>query len=804
MPPSDHPSFHPNQVLAGRFELLARLGRGGMGEVWLARDTELEIRIALKLLIPQLAAAEGAVSFMKNECRAARSLTHPGIVRVYDFHQHDDLAFISMEWVEGSTFDRWAPPPGEAGLLRARVLRAVADALDHIHRQGLVHRDVKARNILMTPAGQSKLTDFGIVGLWRFQPGILDIQTGGSYASMSPQQREGRPPHPADDIYAFGVLLRDALSGVFSSLSPRSPEEMTDTQAPAWNLSSLPSTPEGEQLLQLADRMRAPARGDRPASMGAVRRAIDGILDTGGRHTTPPDADLMAATAPPTTPAAGRIAPQAYTPVNEGGIDAPRRRPVVWTLALIMGAFGLMAAGIALIGVLTRPPGPIESSTAPAPPAAEARPSPEAAADAPTDNAAPRDAPPPEDSFLAAAEKSMAQWLQTGEQLKAAQASVWAPEEIQTVETRAEEADTAMIAKSYDRAAEAYAAAVAAGEALLAQREPRYTAAMAQGTMAIQADRPAEARRHYDQALKIKPDDADARKGLAAADRREKVLALMATGQAHEVEARYAMALADYESALGLENDFAPARAAVDRLKDQVAETQYNRLVSEGLGAYYAGRLQEARRHIQAALKFRPAGQEAREALRQIDTAARERGIAELRRQGQTAESKEQWNRALEAYEKALAIDPALQFAHLGAKRSRERIHFDKRLRYYRDHPEALASERYLVEAQQLLASAETLSPRGPRLAAQIQTLKAGVLAARTLVPVTVLSDGLTEVAVLRVARLGRITSQTLELRPGVYTVVGSRNGYKDVRQTIRVEADQKALQVSIACKEKI
>ncbi|MDJ0723421.1 MAG: serine/threonine-protein kinase, partial [Desulfobacterales bacterium] len=197
MPSSDHPSFHPDQVLVGRFRLLARLGRGGMGEVWLARDTELEIRIALKLLIPRLATAEGAVAFMKNECRAARGLTHPGIVRVYDFHQHNDLAFISMEWIEGPTFDRWDPPPDETGLVRARALRAVAEALDHIHGQGLVHRDVKARNILMTPEGQPKLTDFGIVGLWRFQPGFLDIQTGGSYASMSPQQREGRPPHPA-------------------------------------------------------------------------------------------------------------------------------------------------------------------------------------------------------------------------------------------------------------------------------------------------------------------------------------------------------------------------------------------------------------------------------------------------------------------------------------------------------------------------------------------------------------------------------------------------------------------------------
>ena len=311
MPPSDHPSFHPDEVLAGRFQLLARLGRGGMGEVWLARDTELDIRIALKLLQPRLASAEGAVAFMKNECRAARRLTHPHIVRVYDFHQHDHQAFISMEFVEGPTFDCWDPPPGDESLGRARVLSAVADALDHIHRQGLVHRDVKARNILMTPEGQPKLTDFGIVGLWRFQPGMLDIQSGGSYASMSPQQREGQPPHPADDVYAFGVLLHDALAGMHAAATAGDATGTTDTQAPAGDLLSLPSAPQDEQLLRLAAQMRAPVRSDRPASMNAVRRAIEDALAPSGRHTTPPAVDQVTATDPPPTLTAGRIAPPA-------------------------------------------------------------------------------------------------------------------------------------------------------------------------------------------------------------------------------------------------------------------------------------------------------------------------------------------------------------------------------------------------------------------------------------------------------------------------------------------------------------
>jgi tetratricopeptide (TPR) repeat protein len=388
--------------------------------------------------------------------------------------------------------------------------------------------------------------------------------------------------------------------------------------------------------------------------------------------------------------------------------------------------------------------------------------------------------------------------------MKTANAATWAPEKVEKAEDLARQADTAMIEQAYDRAAANYATATEAGETLLASRDTLFASAMQQGQASLQEDRPAEARARFGRALEIKPDDTGARQGMAAADRREKVLALMASGQSHEREERYDLALADYESALKIDNTYAPGRRAVERLKDQFAETQYNRLVADGLNAFYQNRLSEARRHIQAALQYRPGGHEAREALRQIDAAAREQQIARLRQQGRAAETAEQWDRALKAYENALAIDPALQFALGGSARSRERIRLDKRLRYYRDHPENLSSERYLEEARQLLQMAAALNPRGPRLAAQIQSLKTGIQAAQTRIAVTLISDGQTEVAVLRVARLGRITRRTLELRPGTYTIVGARSGYKDVRQTIRIEADQQDLQVTIACQEKI
>ena len=768
-----------------------------MGEVWRAHDLELQIDIAVKLLHPQLAAAEGAVAFMKNECRAARRLNHPNILRVYDFHQQDDLAFISMEWVDGPTFDHWQTSDITNRGASIRVLAFVADALEHIHRQGLVHRDVKARNILMAPDTQPKLTDFGIVGLWRFQPNMLDIQSGGSQASMSPQQREGHPPHPADDIYALGVLLHESLGGA----SPP-PIVTGDTLAPAIDPLAAEGAATGELQL-LANNMLAPARKDRPGSMKDVRNALQAVLAAPVRRTTPPDASASSPAASSPSITAARIDLQAYTPAaQEPEGTTSRRSPLFWTFMLFMGAAGLIAAGIGVIAYLSQnpltgvAPRAVSKTTAPA----EPQPAPAPVRRDPANEPAAAPAP----AELTAAEEQLAQWLQLHDELKTAQASAWAAEKLQSIETIAQEADAAMTQRAYVQAKAAYAEAITAGKTLLSGRDDLFASRMAQGHEALAADQPKVAQTHFEMALKIKPNDDAARQALADAELRGRVLPLMASAQGHELEGRYDLALADYESALKHDQAYAPARQAVERLKAQFAEEQYNRLVAEGLNAYHQKRLSEARTHIRAALQYRPGGHEAREAMHQIDTAAREQRIALLHRRGRTAETTENWNRALKAYEGVLAIDPALQFAREGAVRTRERIRLDKRLRFYLDHPDRLSSERYLEEAHLLLIAVEALEPRGPRLAKQILSLQAAIQIAQVRIPVTLVSDGQTEVAVLRVARLGRITRETLELRPGTYTIVGARNGYKDVRQTIRIQADQAALQVSIACKEKI
>ena len=213
----------PGQNLASRFELIRLLGQGGMGQVWLATDTELGGEVAVKVLDQRLVHQPGMLDLLRHECRQARRLVHPNIVRIYDFHQDGEHAFITMEYVAG----------GELGRLRdarpSEILRhmvPLADALAYAHQQGVIHRDLKPPNVLIDESGNPRLVDFGIAGLMQGDAD-LKITGGGSPLSRSPEQREGRPPAPSDDAFSLGVLIYELVSGfpprVASDLAPPEP-----------------------------------------------------------------------------------------------------------------------------------------------------------------------------------------------------------------------------------------------------------------------------------------------------------------------------------------------------------------------------------------------------------------------------------------------------------------------------------------------------------------------------------------------------------------------------------------------------
>jgi eukaryotic-like serine/threonine-protein kinase len=198
-----------------RYRLRRELASGGMATVHLADDVVLDRPVALKILAPNLAADAAFVDRFRHEARAAGQLRHPNVVTVYDWGAMDGTWFIAMEYVEGRTLadiiaEDGPLAPNEAAAIAAEIV----DALDAAHRQGLVHRDVKPSNIIVTPDGRVKIADFGIA---RAARGGLDLtQVGmivGTAAYLSPEQAQGAAVDPRSDLYALGVVLFEMTTG---------------------------------------------------------------------------------------------------------------------------------------------------------------------------------------------------------------------------------------------------------------------------------------------------------------------------------------------------------------------------------------------------------------------------------------------------------------------------------------------------------------------------------------------------------------------------------------------------------------
>src|ERR687890_1634564 len=202
-------------VLDNRYDVGRTLGSGGMGEVFLARDRVLGRDVALKVLRTQFAGDSEFAERFKREARSAASLSHPNIVQVYDRGEtQDGASYIAMEYVPGGTLKEQIERRGPFGDRETAVVGAqIADALEAAHEQGMIHRDIKPPNVLVTASGNLKVTDFGIA---RAASAVTNTASGaifGTAGYISPEQAMGEPVGPASDLYSLGVILYELLTG---------------------------------------------------------------------------------------------------------------------------------------------------------------------------------------------------------------------------------------------------------------------------------------------------------------------------------------------------------------------------------------------------------------------------------------------------------------------------------------------------------------------------------------------------------------------------------------------------------------
>jgi serine/threonine protein kinase len=307
--------WQAQQLLAGRtagfkvdrYVLLDLIGQGGMGRVYLAQDTRLNRRVALKILSPERINNPRAIARFQREARVGAQLQHENLVRIYDFGESSGRYYLVMEYIEGKTIgtlisEQGSMPPATV----VRLVRQVALGLEHAHRKGLIHRDVNPYNVLVTRDGTAKLADLGLaIDLADEDRVTRDGATVGTFDYVAPEQ--ARHSHSADirsDIYSLGCTIYHMFAGHVPFPGPSLPEKLYSHQAlePTPLDQLVPGLPQG--LIEVVQRMMRKSPDERYATPLQVAQALEpyaGDDDSGEDHET--EAPLVTKPQTKTSPA---------------------------------------------------------------------------------------------------------------------------------------------------------------------------------------------------------------------------------------------------------------------------------------------------------------------------------------------------------------------------------------------------------------------------------------------------------------------------------------------------------------------
>ncbi len=305
-------------------------------------------------------------------------------------------------------------------------------------------------------------------------------------------------------------------------------------------------------------------------------------------------------------------------------------------------------------------------------------------------------------------------------------------------------------------------------------------------------------------AEKIEPENAELPALRQRVEALPQLLALLEQAQQAEAAGDLAGAQKALQQAVALDANNTTAAAELERVGKAYGEQQFSQAMSAGYQSMDGGDYAAARKQFNRAAGLQPGSTEASSALAELAMAEQSGRLEQLKRKGAKQVQDEQWQDAVGVYQQALKLDGSVVFAREGLQQAQQRAALDKGLQEIIEKPERLSDVAVAEAAGKLLQQAQSVSAAGPRLQKQVADVSRLLQRANTIVPVTLRSDGLTEVIIYKVARLGVFQEREVDMRPGSYKVRGSRVGYRDVLVTLEVSADGSPPPLTVACTEKI
>ncbi len=422
---------------------------------------------------------------------------------------------------------------------------------------------------------------------------------------------------------------------------------------------------------------------------------------------------------------------------------------------------------------------------------------------------APVDSSPYQDAQTArerkAAQDVLAELLEVQFALEEMAVEQWAADDFAAAQELAATADTQYREQMFIDAAETYRAGLNAMLAIQDSAEAVFRKSLDAAIAALRSDQAQAALDAVGTAILIKPDDPEALVVLARAESLEPLLELLKTANTLSAAGDLEAAIATLKDAVAMDPEHAGARAQLAATQRRLAKQNFNRAMSEGYSHLDAQEFDSAVRAFKAAQAILPAAGEPATALAETRIARTQAQIEAWRRRAADAEQREDWSRAVSAYKEILDIDRSVVVARSGLLRSKSRAQIDQRIKKALASTDRLSSDAIYKDTQALYQQALALESKGPLLREQLAALSTLLEQAAIPQPVLLQSDEATDVTVLKVAKLGEFRRQQLSLKPGVYTAVGVRKGFRDVRKQFRVKPDgDQATVVEVICTERI